>query len=213
VLEPFPGVRVDVRAATVELDADVCLDEGWLEQIACGPGTREHESLMVPRATPSQVHAALLAAGHRPGRPGRWERMEPLEGEAAGRVRLAPPSGSRLRISVRVGAGDDAEDVPVAHWIRDHLGREKFPDEPWVFGGSHIEPTPEWMREDGAGPEHYVADMTGSIIGLVTFGDEVIGFSRVLSDSAEFQAPEWEADTEHIPPVGTPVVIVIRPWQ
>ena len=60
--------------------------------------------------------------------------------------------------------------------------------------------------------EHYVADMSGSIIGLVTFGDEVIGFSQVISDQDAVQAPEWEVDSEKIPPVGTEVTVVLKKW-
>ena len=58
--------------------------------------------------------------------------------------------------------------------------------------------------------EHYVADLSGSIIGLVTFDDEVIGFSRVIADQAAVHPPEWEVDPERIPPVGTEVRLVIR---
>ena len=84
----------------------------------------------------------------------------------------------------------------------------EFPAMPWVFGGSAIEENPPFM---GPG-EHYVADMTGSIIGLVTFGDEVIGLSQVLSDQEDVQAPVWEINTATIPPMGTPVTIIIKRW-
>jgi hypothetical protein len=58
--------------------------------------------------------------------------------------------------------------------------------------------------------EHYVADMTGSIIGLVTFGDEVVGFARVMPDSADVSEPVWEVDPERVPPIGTPVTLILR---
>ncbi len=58
--------------------------------------------------------------------------------------------------------------------------------------------------------EHYVADYSGSIIGLVTFGDEVIGFSEVIADQAAVQEPEWIVDTDRVPPIGTEVTVVIR---
>ena len=57
---------------------------------------------------------------------------------------------------------------------------------------------------------HYVADMTGSIIGLVTFGDEVIGFSRVIADQDAVQPPSWEVRTDHVPPRGTEVTLILR---
>ena len=96
--------------------------------------------------------------------------------------------------------------MPVRDWIADHRGRVDFPDLPWVFGGSELRPNPPGM-EPG---EHYVADMTGSVIGLVTFGDEVIGFSRVIADQTEVAAPEWTVATDRVPPMGTPVTLIIE---
>ena len=200
-LKPFPGVVVLPDGPAVELTAWVCLEYGWLEQIACAPGTREHESLVVPRARPSQIHAALLMAGFEPGAPGTWF----YENE---QYTFTPPAGTALDVFVRYDvAGGGIVEEPIRAWIRDHHGRHEFPDEPWIFAGSIIAPNPDWMEEAG---EHYVADVTGSIIGLVTFGDEVIGFSRVLADQAAVQPPEWEVNAEHSPPVGTEVTIILR---
>ena len=54
------------------------------------------------------------------------------------------------------------------------------------------------------------ASLTGSIIGLVTFGDEVIGFSRVVSDQEAISPSEWEVKSDHVPPVGTRVTLILR---
>ncbi len=198
VLEPFPGIRV-IREGDdprVELDAHVCIEAGWLEQVACGPGSREHESLVVPVATPGQVHAAMLLAGFEPGAPGMWSYEDQ-------RYRYSPPTGAALSIGVRrpAGAGGTREE-PIRAWIREHQGRREFPDDPWIFAGSRIEETPEG--------DIYVADYSGSIIGLVTFGDEVIGFSRVFADQDSVQPAEWEANTRVLPPVGTLVTLIVR---
>ncbi|MHC5001669.1 MAG: YdjY domain-containing protein [Planctomycetota bacterium] len=194
------GIRVFVDEGRVELAARTCLDVGWLEQVACSPGTREHESLVVVPARPSDVHAALLLAGFEAGRPGHWS----YENE---QYRFVAPTGDRLEVLVRYpDAAGEVVTEPVARWISDYRGREAFPDVPWVFGGSRIAPnTPEM----GPG-EHYVADMTGSVIGLVTFGDEPIGFSEVIADESAVMAPQWVVDTDRVPAMGTDVTIVIR---
>ena len=73
---------------------------------------------------------------------------------------------------------------------------------------------PAWANPKAMGPgEHYVADESGSIIGLVTFGDEVIGFSRVLADQDAVQEPEWEVNTAAIPPMGTSVTLVLKRFR
>ena len=200
-VQPFRGITVRPHAGEVQIEAVACLDEGWLEQIACSPGTREHESLVVVEARPSDVHAALLLAGFQAGTPGRWSD----ENET---VSLVPPQGDALRIFVRYrprGASTEIEE-PIGAWIADESGAPTFPDAPWVFGGSAIVPNPPWM-EPG---EHYVADMTGSIIGLVTFGDEVIGFKEVLPDQEAVEPPHWQVRSDHVPPVGTKVTLIIR---
>ncbi len=197
---PFPGVIVAPHHQTVSLQAWVCLDTGWLEQIACSPGTREHESLLVVRAIPSQIHAAMLAAGFEPGAPGRW-RYEHEE------FSFIAPTGSAVEVLVRYTdeAGTIIEES-IRMWIHDHHDRETFPDVPWIFAGSRL-------ITDDTLKNYYVADASGSIIGLVTFGDEVIGFSQVLADQAAVHAPEWEVDTDAIPPVGTEVTLIIAPSE
>ncbi|UCD74129.1 MAG: hypothetical protein JSV91_10100 [Phycisphaerales bacterium] len=202
VIKPFPGVIVYPDRPAAEIQATSCLTSGWLEQIVCSPGTREHEALLVTAVKPHQIHAALLLAGFQPGSPGRWFREN-------GVLTFISPKGDALELFVRYpGAGGEMIEEPVRNWISDHLGRQTFPPDPWIFAGSRFAENPSWM---GPG-EHYVADLTGSIIGLVTFGDEVVGFSRVLADDSSVQKPEWEVASDRVPPLGTPVTLILRPF-
>lgn len=199
----FPGIRVHVNGKRVELDGQACLDAGWLEFVACSPQTKEHESLVVLPQQPSNIHAALLLAGFEAGHPGSWT----YENE---QFAFIAPSGSKLDISVRyTNERDKTVTVNICAWIRDHLGKQQFPCAPWVFGGSTFADNPEFMGEG----EHYVADMTGSIIGLATFGDEVIGYSTVISHDSSVQAPEWEVNTRVVPEPGTAVTLIIEPHE
>ncbi len=202
--QPFPGLAVEPESREVTIEAAVCLDAGWLEQVACSPGSRVHESLVEVAARPRDIHAALLLAGFEPGAPGHWSEGE----EEDAPVVLMPPRGDLLSISVRYASGPATIEEPIGEWIAGVSGEATFPrDAVWVFGGSAIVPNPPWM---GPG-EHYVADMTGSIIGLVTFGDEVIGYREVLPDQEAVEPPHWQVRSDHVPPVGTPVSLVIRP--
>jgi len=205
-IHPFDGIAVQldiVHGNSVEIDAITPLEEGWLEQVACAPNTREHESLLVIEAKPSQVHAALLMAGFEPGSPGRWT----YENKSFGAV---DPIGEKLELFVRYPdeTGADIEQS-IRQWMRDPREPDRQPDQPWVFGGSSIQPNPPSM---GPG-EHYVADFSGSIIGIVTFGDEVIGYGRVLSDQDAVQDPSWEANPDTMPPPGTKVTLIIRKFE
>lgn len=217
VLKPFDGVTVildEAGGSRVEVAGRVCLDEGFLEQVACAPRSREHESLVVVTpAQPKQVHAALLMAGFKPGKPGQWLYE-------SNQIKTVNPTGDQLDVWVRyTDASGKSVEHPIRQWIRGAVRmtdenqpppkHPEFPAIPWVFGGSAIEQNPPFM---GPG-EHYVADMTGSIVGLVTFGDEIVGLSKVLSDQEDVQAPEWEINTATIPPMETPVTLIFKSWQ
>jgi hypothetical protein len=200
VLEPFSGVTVRPDARAVELEAWACLEAGWLEQIACAPGSREHEALVVIKARPSDVHAALLLAGFEHGAPGSWSYED-------GALTFTPPTGDRLDVRARYERDGRTVEEPIRAWMVDAEGRPSFPDTPWVFAGSAFADNPDWM---GPG-EHYVADQTGSIIGLVTFGDEVVGFEEVFADQQSVQPLAWQVRIDHVPPPGTPVTVILRP--
>ena len=194
-----PGLVVDRIAREVRVEAEVACNQGWLEQAACKAGTREHESLLAIAVAPSRIHAAILLLGLEPGRPGEWK---PAADGSDAVVRVAP-SGAPLALAVRTASGES----PLSSWITDPVKGRAFPAQPWVFAGSRIRSNTKSM---GPG-EHYVADRTGSIVGIVTFGDEVIASDEVLSDKVDVDAPEWQANTAVIPAPGSRVELVIRP--
>jgi hypothetical protein len=144
------------------------------------------------------VHAALLLLDMQPGRPGRWEASS--DGVTVTRI---APEGDAVEAWVESGGVR----VPLSSWIADPVRGRRFPEHPWVFAGSRMRSRPP---ERGGG-EQYVADATGSVIGIVTFGDEVVAYREVLSDKVETDAPEWQAATERMPPPGTRVTLVLAP--
>ncbi|MAJ46761.1 MAG: hypothetical protein CBC35_05575 [Planctomycetes bacterium TMED75] len=190
------GVVCDRTRNQVILTGEVAIDAGFLEQVVCIPGTREHEALVVVDARPADVHAALLLLGARPGRPGRWEYGETD-------VLRLPPEGDRVSVRVRFVDNSGApQEHLISSWIVGQPGDRPFPEQPWVFGGS---------RFDDQG--RYLADSSGSLIGLVTFGDEVLGLESVLADSIEVDSAVWEARTLVVPRPGTPVQLILSPWS
>ncbi|HBZ97551.1 MAG: hypothetical protein CMJ41_02095 [Phycisphaerae bacterium] len=195
-----PGLWVEPTAGRLGFRAWVCLDEGWLEQVVCSPGTREHESLMVTDVPASSIHAGLLLLGLEPGRPGRWR-------EEGTTVVAIPPAGPELSVSV-VWSEDDgtSRSGAIDSWIVDVREQIDYPTDRWVFAGS-IELQGEEAARAGTG---YLADRSGSIIGLVTFGDELLAAVDVIPDAASVRAPEWIAASAGMPPVGTRVTVVLR---
>ncbi|MCA9285614.1 MAG: hypothetical protein KDA22_10380 [Phycisphaerales bacterium] len=193
------GLRVDRPSQRVEIDAAVCLRIGFLEQVACSPGTREHEAILVVVPRPSDVHAALLLLGLEPGHPGRWSVVDD-------RLMLEAPVGPRVSIAVRWTDDAGQHECPVEDWLRP-VGEMPSPrPSHWIFAGSGFVHDPTAPTR-----ERYAADLSGSVIGIVTFGDETLACPEVMSDQEAIEPLEWEAFTERIPPEGTPVTIVITP--
>ena len=193
-VELFPGVVTLPEAQSVELSARVACTRGDLEQVACTQGTREHESLLVAQARASQVQAALLAAGLRPGAPGRWQRL------ADGSVERVPPTGDAIEVLVRTEPG--GPDQPIESWMRGADGGTPQPMR-FVFAGSRFVPA-------RGGGERFLADDSGSLVGLVTFGDEVVGLAEVVPDRVEVEPSRWKARTGAMPAQDTPVTLVMR---
>jgi hypothetical protein len=185
-----PGLMLDSGTRTLHVLGVMSIDEGWLEQIACLEGTRDHEVLVTTRVLPSQVHAGLLLLGARPGAPGSWRWIQDA-------LELTPPSGQDIDVFVQVG---QMNPVPVSQWIVSQ-DQGAFPDLPWCFAGSGF-------VSSGAS-EQYEADLSGSLIGLVTFGDELLAWRQVLPHQDAVQAPQWQVGGD-VPQPGTPVTLILR---
>lgn len=195
------GIVVDRAARELRIPARVAIDMGWIEQVVCVEGSRDHESLLTVRVQPSTVHAGLLLLGLEPGRPGYWRFVD--EGSDRPRVERVQPEGARVMVAARVPGPDGGfDEQPLSDWLRGAHNDEAFPNQPWVFGGSVFD------TESG-----YAADRSGSLVGLVTFGDEVIGLESIMADQTGVDAAEWEAATGSMPKPGTDVVLIVRPWE
>ena len=200
-----PGLSLDAARGDVRVDGIVSLNEGWLEQVACLRGTRDHEVLVTTTVQPSAIHGALLLAGATSGRPGSWSWTD-------GALSQLPPSGTAVDVFVQTG---DAHEIPIATWIRGEGGRV-FPDKPWRFAGSNFVVVSDGIRDTNGQMtrstqrEQYEADMSGSLIGIVTFGDEVLGWPEVLPHQLDVQDVLWEAAGDRMPPVGTAVTLILR---
>jgi len=189
-------VVVSFADQRVTVPAFVALDAGWLEVFACVAGTRDHEAALVLNAKPSTIHAALLMLGLEPGSPATYDAKMGIE---------TPPAGPRVAISVE--------------WIIDEstlrsrsagelLATDRdLPDPIFVFAGSIIAPNAESM---GPG-EHYVADFTGTVVGLATFGEELIASRAVHSHELGVEPAAWKLKPGMLPEVGSKVTLVLKP--
>lgn len=199
--EVFPHVRVDLAKRIVELDGIVPIDPHnpqtpriYLEAMVCTNDTKEHESLVMTRARPSHVHAALLLVGITPGTPGDWD----WTGDT---IRPVAPTGPRVRAEAVVESPAGTRVEPLESWVinaRD--GRRLTVHDAGhhhVFGGSQF-----ITKGD---ERHYRADSEGVIVGLATFGGETLGWTRPHHHDSGLNEPVWIADPAKLPKFGSPV--------
>jgi len=191
----LPHITIDPQNQWVDLDATVVLRQGgWLELLACTPDSRTHESILAVHALPSHVHLALLTLGLEPGAPMKWH----LEGED---YVATPAHGPKIAVTVIVPQADGPpREVPANQWFVHKQTGQSPPDNVWLFTGSSFD-----QEKD---PPRYRADVEGSVISLVNFGDEVL--ARPTDTTSQNDQGMLQPNTEQIPEVGTKVKIRLR---
>lgn len=211
----LPGIEIHAEKAIVDVDGQVALTDGLLELIACTEGTKEHEAIVRIDALPIHVHTALLLIGARNGNPAM---RKPINEEQT-RWMHYRPSGQPIKVSL-VLKDPEGKDVerPINDFIRrtegdpympdmgfetEESGEEKeaFPNV-FLFTGSHL-------IEGKEGNKQYLADQSGHVITISTFGDELLGLADI--QSRENGELVWEVDPTHLPPLDTKVKLRLRP--
>ena len=204
----LPGITIDAKNKWIDVDAKVALDDGLLELVACIKDTKEHESLVTLDAAPVHIHTALLLIGAQNGHPAR---VKPANEERTQWLHL-PPKGDPIGVSLVYPDPED-EKKTIERPISDFIKRAERdlaldPDEQadlddpakvfdtFVFAGSVL------IEREGQ-ERQYLADQSGNIVSISTFGDEVLCLpSRVSSENA---ALVWSVNDKHLPKVGTKV--------
>lgn len=198
--EVFPGVRINIAEKWVEFDGVVPIKVDdpraprvYLEQVVCIPDTKEHESLVAAPVQPSHVHAGLLALGLNAGKPAGYEWV-------GKKGRPVPPEGDRVEVTLRfIDRTGATVTMKPGEMVKNARTGEAWPEPSWVFAGSVMR-----VRQ---GREVYDADGTGTLIGLASFGSEVIAPLRVFSPDSQIDEPEWIANEKTVPAMDTKVTV------
>jgi hypothetical protein len=189
-LSPKYDVWVDPQRGVVLVDGQVALRRGMLEMFACIRNTKEHESVVTADTQAFLVHAGLLRLGAEPGHPAQFV------------PEFKPPAGTEIEVSVEWrDAQGKLQTAKGQDWVRD-VKTGKAMTYPWVFAGSRF-----WTDEE-TGKQYYQAE-GGDFICVSNFGTAALDIPVESSQSND--ALEFEAFTERIPPLGTPVRLVLKP--
>lgn len=189
-LDPKAPLWIDNTRKRVIMVGKVCLREGQLEMFACPEGTKEHESVVSVPIEAFKVHAALLAIGAKEGKP---VQFDPVYRSATG-----------TEIDVALYWTDESgkrRSAWAQDWVQDaRTGKALL--QPWVFAGSGF-----WVDERTR-KQHYLANQ-GELICVSNFSSAMLDLPIESSDKAGQLM--FNAYTERIPPLDTPVTIVLIP--
>ncbi|MEA1950857.1 MAG: YdjY domain-containing protein [Planctomycetota bacterium] len=189
-LDKVKPIWLDKPAGRLVMVGEVCQREAPLEMFVCLWHTKEHESVLSVRVPAKTAHAGLLALGAKAGNPVRFM------------PKYVPAAGSVIDIEVIFkGAKGKIHKRRGQDWIRDFRTKKPM-QEDWVFGGSGF-----WTDKK-TGQTHYQAQ-SGDFICVSNFSTAMLDLPVKSTHSNE--GLMFEALTESIPPLGTPVTIVLKP--
>lgn len=192
-LSPTLPVWLDSEGRSVVMIGRVCQREAPLELFACLKNFKEHESVVSINTRAYIVHAGLLALGAEPGHPVQfYPEYRAAEGP---------------EIDITVVWKDEKGEIqhlPAQQWVRETRSKEAM-KYPWIFTGSEI------VKDPDTGEQYYAADTTGELICVSNFPSAVLDLPIRSTDSNE--ALLFEAFTENIPPIGTPVTVILTPKE
>ena len=175
----------------VLVNATVCLRKGQLEQLLTKKSTKEHEAILAADVDARSIHLALTLAGVEPGSPVKF------------RPKFTPPTGGAVKITMEYQDKGKTVRVPAQSWIRNVKTRKDL-DTDWVFAGSALFQDP---MNKNAKP-HYLAN-DGDVICIANFDSAMLDVP--FSSAKDNDDLVFEAHTERIPPLETPVVVILEP--
>jgi hypothetical protein len=201
-VKPGPTKKVEVaKNVYLEIEGDrrrvlvkaeVCRRMDQLEQLLCRKRTKEHEAILAADADASKIHAALLLAGAEPGHPVKFTEKK-----------IIPPSGTVIKVFLQYEEKGQAKTVRAQEWIRNIKTMKPLAHD-WVFAGSMLLPDPF----DKTRPPRYAAN-DGDVICLANFESAMLDLP--IDSSQENAELVFEAFTERIPPLETPVWVILEP--
>ena len=177
--------------------AEVCLREGQLEVFLCKKNTKEHEAVVRTEIDARYLHAGLVAAGAKPGKPVQY--VNPDTGDAD----YKPATGSKIKVSIHYRRAGQLHTHPAQEWIRDLKTKKPMAHE-WVFAGSRFVKNADRPTD----PEYYCAN-NGEVVGLSNFPDSMLDLPVQISQDNDALA--FEAMTEKIPPLNSKLWVILEP--
>jgi hypothetical protein len=188
-------VQGDQRRVLVK--ASVCLREGPLEAFLTHKKQNQnkaHEAPLWADVDARKLHEALLLAKAVPGAPVQFDPD------------YAPPRGQTIKITLQYEEDGKQRTVPGQSWVRDREKQEAMSEE-WVFAGSQLYADP--TRPNAL--KRFMAQEEGTLVTISNFPSALIDVGAKSIKSSDRSLNDYECFTERIPPLKTPVTVILEP--
>jgi hypothetical protein len=184
-------LEVEGDKRRVLINGIICRRTDQLEQFMCRKQTKEHEAIVSADIDAAKVHLALTLAKAEPGNPVKYN------------PKFTPASGTVIKVYVQWEEKGKTMKVPAQQWIK-NVKTKKELEHDWVFAGSFHIPN----RLDPKAPPFYAAN-DGDVICVANFEDALLDLP--IQSSKDNDDLVFEAWTDRIPPLETPVVVILEP--
>ncbi|MGB2987323.1 MAG: YdjY domain-containing protein, partial [Phycisphaerae bacterium] len=218
----LPGIVVEQRSQTLQVEGKVCIEEGILEYLAVAEGGKEYESVFALDCRPSHLQAAMLIAGYEAG-----EVAPELRGDLSPQADPAanpPPEGApqvtrpseeyfakaaaeptRVTIDVDVRQSDATwQRRPIEHFLIDRSTGRLPPRLTWAFTGSFF------YRDEQTRLEFFVADTEKSLIALWYDPTALLNLTQDVGNPYRGDGAGFELSAANLPGKGTPIRLILH---
>lgn len=200
--EVSPGIfqigslRLDQPQRTVTFPGKLNMAEGALEYLLVTPSGSTHEALLVTEVQPADLHFAMLLLGAKGAGLSTPAPADAPPGQInKDYLQRAPKlKGDELQIRVKWKAAGEEKTAPVEDWLASTRTKKAAPRGPWIYTGSMFKEA------------HFLAQTEGVFGALVTYPPALINNPRADNDDDS----AWEVNAKAVPPVDTPVEIIIQ---
>lgn len=184
-------IETQGESRKVLIKAEVCLREGLLEQLLTRKGGKTHEAVLAADIDARDLHLAMTLAGAEAGKPVQF------------RPKLAPPTGTPVKISLQYEKDGKTIVVKAQEWIRNTKTKKDLHTD-WVFAGSVFIPDPL----DKTKLPFYGAN-DGDVISIVNFESSCLDVPFLNTKDNDDLV--YDAHTQRIPALKTPVTLILEP--
>ena len=189
-LDPVKPLWLDRENKRLVMVGQVCQTGAPLELFACLRNTKEHEAVVSVDVVAMAVHAGLLGVGAQVGQPARFTPQ------------YVPASGTEIEVTVVwMDSQGERKTARAQDWVLDVQTGQAMAH-PWVFAGSGV-----W-EDEMTGQKYYQAE-GGDFICVSNFPSAMLDLP--IESSQANSELLYQAFTERIPPIGTPVTLLLVP--